>query len=320
MASLRETTYVCSFARCAPGRPEKSVLASIHQRLFDGPPALRKSYRFLRLLAQPGPNLARKYAARSVRPPQNMTMDGTRGFLPPSVHDLSHVDEVVEATREVVARSAVPEVRPRVHMWSGYLEVSELAEDSVFLRFALQDRLLAMATAYLGITPVLNAVEIWKSWHTPELHHTQRWHCDWDDTTQFKVYVFASRVGREDGPTTVLDASRSSLARRRLDYRFGRGRHYMLEDEELSRVVDLEGATEFTGAPGEVAFVDTSRCFHMGGRVVTPHRERILAIFQYLRPGALTHGLRPEIGWRGWRKAAPGQAAGLVLDRGLSTR
>jgi hypothetical protein len=263
--------------------------SGIHQVLSRGGDRARAAYRATRASLSPLDTLLRYRLARHVRAPEGLRVDPAIGFLEPHSPQLDFVDEVVRATLDRVATVDPPAEPSRIHMWDGYLDDAVIDRESPFLRFALQPDLIDAVTSYLGVVPILRSIEIWNAWWTPERWNTQRWHCDWDDVTQLKVYVYATDVSIEAGPTTVVGARRSASARRGLRYSFRDGHQgHMLDDEELARVVELGQATPLTGKRGDVAIVDTCRCFHMGGRMASESDARVLAIFQYLRPGALT--------------------------------
>jgi hypothetical protein len=49
------------------------------------------------------------------------------------------------------------------------------------------------------------------------------------------------------------------------------------------------------GPRGTVALVDTSRCFHMGSRLIEDSALRVLALFQYVGPVAFDSSSRAEL-------------------------
>src|SRR6185503_10305105 len=96
--------------------------------------------------------------------------------------------------------------------------------DSPYLRFALNETVVAPIAEYLGVLPVFNTFDIWYSAHAPNApRSSQLWHLDIADMAQIKVWVHCSDIGERSGPLTVLDAAASNEVVDRLDYNFDEG-------------------------------------------------------------------------------------------------
>lgn len=157
------------------------------------------------------------------------------------------------------------------------------AADPSWLEFALARRTSVPATAYLGGVPYVARVALALSRALPdarEPQYHQRWHLDQDDARQVKLIVNATHVAREDGPLTFLPACATARVLARLG---GRSAGYgALSDDDVRAHCDPAEIVELVGPPGSAAYLDLSRCLHMGSRVA-PGRERLVLAAVYLR-------------------------------------
>jgi hypothetical protein len=111
---------------------------------------------------------------------------------------------------------------------------------------------------------------------------SQLYHCDADDRRQVKIFVMCTDVRSENGPLTVLDATRSRRVRRATRYHY----HSRLTDQQVEAIVGTAPPTEMVGPPGTMCLIDTSRCFHFGSRVTPGAAPRLVAMVQFLHPTA----------------------------------
>jgi hypothetical protein len=139
--------------------------------------------------------------------------------------------------------------------------------DNVFVRYALQPRVIAVLAGYLGELPRLTDVLLTLSRHSSApLSYSQLWHKDYDDVHTLKVFVYLTDVlDTADGPFTFMPGKYSD--------RVGFTLHSHLTDEELFRRTASAAVKEVKG-PRLTTFVcETSRCMHMGSRVLPDHRR-----------------------------------------------
>jgi hypothetical protein len=61
-----------------------------------------------------------------------------------------------------------------------------------------------------------------------------------------------------------------------------RGSSHRVSDEEFAEHVHPSETITFTGPPGSVMFIDSSRCFHFGSR--NPRRPRYQLQYAYISP------------------------------------
>ena len=149
------------------------------------------------------------------------------------------------------------------------------------VRFALRDDVLAAVSVYLRIVPFLTSIQVFHS-DTIEGVPTssQLYHCDGDDVTQIKIFVYCSDVDAASGPLTVLDAAATTQVQRSTRYWY-RSR---LTDEQVDAVVGAGHDHPILGPSSTAAFVDTSRCFHFGSRVAPGSPARLVTMIQYQTP------------------------------------
>lgn len=150
--------------------------------------------------------------------------------------------------------------------------------------FATSPQIVSVAAAYLDQIPVLSQMFLWRSRPYEALDGSQLFHKDQVDSQQAKVFVLLRDVGPGDGPLTFVPRRLSADASRQLGY--GRaGADYRVRDDALGAYVSEEDWLIFTGVAGDIAYVDTSSCFHFGSRI--KHGERHMLMLQYTR---LTRG------------------------------
>jgi hypothetical protein len=193
-------------------------------------------------------------------------------------------DGIVRDAREALARydaSAPPAGKNRKRFLQNVLESSSLALDSAIMRFALREDVLSAVSRYLGVVPLLTNISVFHSDTVAEdPTSSQLYHCDGDDVTQIKIFVYCTDVDMPSGPLTLLDAATTSEVQRRTGYWY----RHRLTDEEVLTAVGTPREHVILGPAGTAVFVDTSRCFHFGSRVARGAPPRLAAMIQYQTP------------------------------------
>jgi hypothetical protein len=170
-------------------------------------------------------------------------------------------------------------------MSRGFLREEARELDSPYMRFALDEDVIASVAAYLGLVPILFDFDVWYSPPAgPEPRNAQRWHLDGDDTMQVKVWIHCADIGPDSGPLTVLDATASEAFAGQIAY--DSSKEYRIADEKVEAHVGEQDLTSFAGPAGTVDLVDTSRCFHFGSRVAPDAPARRVFYAQYVTPYA----------------------------------
>lgn len=161
------------------------------------------------------------------------------------------------------------------YFWKSLSFDDDLAGDSVFVRYALQERLVRCASLYLGQAPYLSTVDVQYSFAvTGAPTHSQRWHKDFDDTRMFKVVVYCSDVTDEDdGPFHVAD--RKALRGIYASPLYSSRRY---DDEQFGSIADRTHIFPICGPAGTTFVCDTQQVFHYGSRC---RRPRLACFFTY---------------------------------------
>lgn len=199
---------------------------------------------------------------------------------------LPGVEAVVEAVREIrstVFRAEQGDVKPYLIDYA----VPSLDLESPLLRFALSDPVVAVASQYLGMAPILTGVTVLASPYIPSdgFSGSQLFHCDWEDRRQVKVFVLCTDVGPEHGPLQAVSAQASARVKAAVGYHYG-GPDFRLGDDVVEPELHEGDRTTFMGPAGTVTFIDTSSCLHLGSRLQPGASERLVVQFQFLTPAA----------------------------------
>lgn len=164
--------------------------------------------------------------------------------------------------------------------------------ENVFVRFALQERVLKTISAYFEEIPYLAYVLLSQSRYTEEEWKiSQLWHRDYDDVRVVKLFSYLSEVKEAgDGPFTFLPSGASEKVRGRLSSHVADGEIFNRVPESQKRMM--------MGAEGTTFIVDTSRCYHMGSRVA-PGRTRLMYTATYISAPPIYPGVDNGIVKRG---------------------
>jgi hypothetical protein len=210
------------------------------------------------------------------------------------------------AGRQEKAKSGI-ELNTKFY-WNQLMADRELAADSIFLRFATQERLLRLASMYLGEAPYLGNISLAYSFPTGQQPtHSQLWHRDADDVRLFAVFVYCTDVmSQDDGAFTVAD--RDAIGWRQSPLLPMRS-----YNDETFRQISRPGSIEsICGKAGTTFICDTRACFHFGSRCVT--NPRLACWFTFQSYSGLYAPAEPK--WPYPATASPAQR--LALTRGVA--
>lgn len=139
-------------------------------------------------------------------------------------------------------------------------------------RLGLDDRLLDIAQAYIGLPIAYDGVHIIYTVADGRAVSTRQWHRDWEDRRMVKMIVYCSDVGPDDGPLQLL--SRGDGAQTDAQgYRY-----------ETASEADLAGqfgpdfssdVVSCVGPAGTVVFADTAKYFHRGNPAMANDRRAL---------------------------------------------
>lgn len=139
------------------------------------------------------------------------------------------------------------------------------ASSNIYVRYALQPKVIGMLSVALGELPLLVDVLLTLSRESDaKLSYSQLWHRDYDDVRTIKLFTYLTDVnGPDDGPFTFLP--------RRESKQFGFSLRSHVGDERVFRNIE-KSAVQTMEAPRLTTFiVETSKCLHMGSRMAPGH-------------------------------------------------
>jgi hypothetical protein len=156
------------------------------------------------------------------------------------------------------------------------------------LAFGLDDRVLGVVNAFLGLCAKLNYCNLW---YTIPLDAdrapvaSQRWHRDPEDARLVKVFVYFTDVDAASGALRYIPESRRGGRYAHL-WRFAdaSGVGGYPQHDQIEAAVPARDRVVAAGRRGTVVFCDTSG-LHCGGRLASG--ARILGNLAYLTPASL---------------------------------
>ena len=160
--------------------------------------------------------------------------------------------------------------------------------------------LLRLAQEYLGSQPVADVLSMW--WHTnhhsqPDSEAAQYYHFDMDRIKWFKVFIYLSDVGPENGPHSFVVGSHRSGG---IPWHLRRKGYVRLMDDEVVREYGAERCVHLTAPRGSIIVEDTSG-LHKGNAVQSDARLILQLQFSnspfggYYPPARITHLQSPEL-------------------------
>jgi hypothetical protein len=206
------------------------------------------------------------------------------GFVVAPHGRFPETDAIVTEARAALANydaATPPAGKNRKRFLQNVLDSSSLTLESALLRFALRADVLSSVSRYLGVVPLLTTISVFHSDTVAgDPTSSQLYHCDGDDVTQVKIFVYCTDVDVPSGPLTLLDAATTRAVQRRTGYWY----RHRLTDEQVRAAVGTPQEYVILGPTGTTVFVDTSRCFHFGSRVAQGAAPRLAAMIQYQTP------------------------------------
>ena len=205
------------------------------------------------------------------------------GFVVVPPGRFPETDAIVGEARAALARydaTSPPAGKNRKRFLQNVLDSSSLTLDSAIVRFAFRQDVLSAVSRYLGTVPLLTTISVFHSDTVAgDPTSSQLYHCDGDDVTQVKIFVYCTDVDVPSGPLTLLDAATTREVQRRTGYWY---RHRLSDDQVRAAGTPREHV--ILGPTGTAVFVDTSRCFHFGSRVAAGAPPRLATMIQYQTP------------------------------------
>ena len=147
----------------------------------------------------------------------------------------------------------------------------------IVLKWGLEEHLLDIMEAYLGLPPALTNVHVRKDFGNRDQVGTRIWHVDTEDYRVVRLIVYLSDVTIDDGPFEYIPKRFNSICSPLLK-RALRAEGDPVLDIEMRDYVAQSDWQQCTGPSGTVVIADNAALFHHG----KPHNsERIILIYTY---------------------------------------
>ncbi len=173
-----------------------------------------------------------------------------------------------EVERDKDPNDTPPKEGPGKDFWRLLIESDGVYEYPEIVRFASQDALKDLASAYLGEEAVLSDVALMKSYPTGRMtKHSQLWHLDGGDSRILLFYVYCRDVDEKSGPFTIIRKSGMKPMHRP---RFLR--KYGYTDAQIQELCQPGSVIPITGPAGTVFGCDPAQTYHQGSRCETKTR------------------------------------------------
>lgn len=138
--------------------------------------------------------------------------------------------------------------------------------ENPLLKFVLDEKIIAMAAAYLKLAPRFNSFALLRTLTVPpdyERTYSQRWHRDLDDKKMLKVFIYLNDVDEGGGPFTYVKESHLGGRWRGVAPQLPPMGRYPKEGE-VEAAIPKEYYHAALGKAGTLIFADTSG-LHRGG-------------------------------------------------------
>lgn len=147
-----------------------------------------------------------------------------------------------------------------------------IAAHPELFRLGLDDRLLDIAQAYIGLPVAYDGVHIIYTVADGRAVSTRRWHRDWEDRRMVKMIVYCSDVGPDDGPLEVISRGDGAQTDNRgYDYK-------LASPDDMAARFGPDYSSDVVscvGPAGTVVFADTASYFHRGNPAAENDRRAL---------------------------------------------
>lgn len=157
-----------------------------------------------------------------------------------------------------------------------YVPPQQIVANPRIFRWGLQDQLLDIAEAYIGLPVAYDGAIINYTVADGREVSTRKWHLDWEDRRMLKVAVYLHDVDHAGGPFQLI-SRRAAMQDDRSGFSYELVSDAELEDrlgDQINRhMVSCEGLR------GTVIFTDTARFYHRGKPATA--RDRAAIFYSY---------------------------------------
>jgi hypothetical protein len=186
----------------------------------------------------------------------------------------------------------------------------EINPSSVFARFAIQQPILGIANAYMGMHCQLRYYNVWHTFaNTGPARESQLWHRDRDDYLTCKVFLYLNDVDEGAGPFTYARGTHPKGHNHAEPPFTMEGTVKRSDDAQMAQVAPRETWLKATGKKGTIIFADT-RGYHKGGEARTS--DRLMYTCMFLSPAS---DVREMMSVPSSLKLPENRAAALALAR-----
>lgn len=290
-------------ARAKKGR---DLLRTVLLRIWPFAPAARLYYR-VRFLPAVWSGLLNRSGRRLFREFRPLLDDvqataaaelSTRGIAITTVQALTGQASSLERVRAEAERMfALPEVASQIvegRSKSGGKDYVVRAfggayvpdPSNEFLRLALNERILAVVSHYLGMWPRLKYIDLWYNVPAGPASSevsSQRWHRDYDDYRMVKLFLYIEDVDAQNGPFMFIPETHAGARLAGL-YPTKPPTGSYPPPGAVDRVVGPDAPIVCIGDAGTLVLADAAG-FHKGGRAIA--RPRILFTVTYASDAAV---------------------------------
>ena len=182
--------------------------------------------------------------------------------------------------------------------------------ESVFARFALQEQVLGISNAYLGLSSQLRYYNVWHTLaNTGPARESQLWHRDRDDFLTCKLFLYLNDVDEGAGPFTYAKGTHPKGHNHAEPPFTLEGTVKRSDDSQMASVAPKDTWVKATGRKGTIIFADT-RGYHKGGEARTS--DRLMYTCMFLSPAS---EVREMMGETRRVKLPENRAAARALSR-----
>lgn len=214
--------------------------------------------------------------------PNALNQIKTDGYWKPVRGDIAWTDEVVAECANIYKRQAEQKSCKKNKVNNlNLFSASDFVDSQNLIKFVTQDRIVQIASNYLGMIPIVGDFALW--WSLPsksEFAGSQLFHQDKIDNKQLKLFLNVNDVEDANGPFCFFPDSVSKQIKSVAADPLGR-----ISDEEIKVAGVSQQTMLATGRKGQCLFVDSSRCFHAGSRVSRGYR--LIIMIQFVKPNCI---------------------------------
>jgi hypothetical protein len=150
----------------------------------------------------------------------------------------------------------------------------EIAAWPQLIRWGLDERLLAIVRAYIGMPVAYRGLTVRRDVFGGPENETRMWHRDNEDNRILKIIVYLNDIGEDGGPFEFLPVDRTPPI-----WRVPLVDSSRVSEAEMTRLAPRESWRPCTGLRGTAVFVDTCRVYHRGR--IAAHKDRRTLFYCY---------------------------------------